>query len=165
MGYRIEISNRGAKTVRYQVTLAAKPAAPFVEVSRVNLEKGDTISVRRHSDGFTLSGGLAPGDRDATRFDILGAEVTCEIVAFADGEPLAARSVRLGKSGRSPESMPALVPIAAPYLEGPAYVSSVGEGEAVELAFWRAEATRSGPSPGELSESARERLKALGYAQ
>lgn len=163
-GYRIEMSNRSAKTVRYQVRLAAKPAAPFVEVSRVNLEKGDTISVRRHSDGFTLTGNLLPGDRDGTRFDILGGEVSCEIVALADGEPLAARSVRLGRSGRSPESMPALVPIAAPYLEGPAYVSSVGEGEEVELAFWRAEAAR-GRIFGELSESARERLKALGYVQ
>ncbi len=162
-GYQIQISNRSARTVSYNIGLSVSPAAPFVELSRVNLETGDTIAVARHSSGFTLRGKLPAGDRDAVRFDILAAGGQCKLVAWAAGAPLPPAAVRVGHQGRQPQSMPALIPIAAPYLEGPIYSSGLGQGSEIELVFWRKPKT-AGKAPA-LTRKMRERLKSLGYTE
>ncbi|MEE8311566.1 MAG: sulfatase [Candidatus Binatia bacterium] len=158
-GVHVELSNDGDVAVDYRVSLRVHPAAPFVNLHRLSMDRGDVIEPGVRSDGVLLRGRLEPGDRDRMRFDLMATMGTLRIDADVDGTPLTNDRITVGKSRLLGDGTG--VRFAIQELLSPGRAKAEIDG-GVRLSVW-SETQSSAFASEVLSPEEEQRLQALGY--
>ncbi len=156
-GTQLRLRSTADHAVPYVVRVTTEPPTPLVEIDRVDLERTDRIAAGEHAASLTLAGTLEPGDVDQMRMDVLAATGTMRVAITLGGAPAPAGTLRIGTAGKRVDGA---VDLADPALVG----APADAGDAPIVAqLWRFP-TAVEAAPG-IDPAARERLRALGYAE
>lgn len=157
-GMQLRLRSTADHAVPYVVRLAVDPAAPIVEPDRITLERGERVAPGEHSAALTVAGTLEPGDDDQVRMDVLAATGALRVMMTVDGKPAPPGTLRIGATAQPVDGD---VDLADPLLVGEP--TGVKNATQVTVFLWRFPATTE--AAPRIDPAARERLRALGYAE
>jgi len=159
-GIHVRLSNGTAAPIRYRIAIGLKPLAPFLDLARFDMEKGDDLAQNPRADGMSASGLLAPGDSDEVRFAVLSTDAA--VLANVVTEPNATLEVCIAGESCTPSvDGSATLPLARLAMTSSPPVRG---GSALQMHAWMLP-SESAPITNVLSPADRERLRALGYAE
>ncbi|HEY2772681.1 MAG TPA: sulfatase [Candidatus Binatia bacterium] len=161
-GIHVRLVNGTGARLTYRIILRSRPAGPFVNLSRVDMEDGDRIGQNAGADGILMEGALAPGDEDEMRLDVLVPDgiVTTAIEVDPSGTPVETCAGTEAACVPVTSQRVALEPARVTTNATPARAAD----SSLQVRVWRIPAA-STPILPNLSAADRERLRALGYAE